>query len=392
MSNPTLAKAAQTRFDLGQMPMSQTATHTLSDAERAARLRLIRAGSVGPATYWALLERFGSAERAIGELPALARKSLKARPVMLPSLDEIDRELAATAKHGARIIACGEPEFPQALAALDAPPPLLTVQGDTKHLARDVVAIVGARNASALGQRFARELAQDLGAAGLVIASGLARGIDTAAHKGSLPSGTIAVMAGGIDVVYPPENQALHREIAERGAIVTEMPFGLLPTAQHFPRRNRIISGLSRGVVVVEATLNSGSLITARLAGEQGRDVFAVPGSPLDPRAKGTNGLLRQGAILTESADDVLTALRPHHMPPIHAKPRPAAALATAQNTDALQGEILRRLGPAPVEIDELVRLLGASPADMAAALLDLEFAGQLTRHPGQRVSLSTGS
>ncbi len=309
---------------------------------------------------------------------------------MLPSLDEIDREISSTTKCGGTIIACGEPDFPPALAALDAPPPLITALGNIKFLQRDIVAVVGARNASALGQRFARELAHDLGAAGMIVASGLARGIDTAAHKGSLQSGTIAVMAGGIDVVYPPENQALHKEIAERGVIVTEMPFGLQPTAQHFPRRNRIISGLSRGVVVVEATLNSGSLITARLAGEQGRDVFAVPGSPLDPRAKGTNGLLRQGAILTESAEDVLASLRPHQLSPLHEKPRTLPASSAPQNTDALQNEILRRLGPAPVEIDELVRLLGASPADMSAALLDLEFAGSLTRHPGQKVSLAS--
>jgi DNA processing protein len=362
----------------------------LSDAERVARLRLIRAGSIGPATYWALIERYGSAERAIGALPTLARKSAKARPIMLPSLDEIDREIAATTKCGGTIIVCGEPDFPPALAALDAPPPLITALGNVKLFQRDIVAIVGARNASALGQRFAREIAHDLGAAGLIVASGLARGIDTAAHKGSLQSGTIAVMAGGIDVVYPPENQALHKEIADRGVIVTEMPFGLQPTAQHFPRRNRIISGLSRGVVVVEATLNSGSLITARLAGEQGRDVFAVPGSPLDPRAKGTNGLLRQGAILTESAEDVLASLRPHQKAPLHEKPRALPPSSAPQNTDALQSEILRRLGPAPVEIDELIRLLGASSADVSAALLDLEFAGQLTRHPGQKVSLAS--
>jgi DNA processing protein len=198
-------------------------------------------------------------------------------------------------------------------------------------------------------------------------------------------------MAGGIDVVYPPENQALYEAIGAQGIVISEMPIGLQPTAQHFPRRNRIISGLARGVVVVEATLNSGSLITARIAGEQGRDVFAVPGSPLDPRAKGTNGLLRQGAILTESAEDVLNALGPRDRAQ-KPTPKPASPVsAILQNTDALQREILKRLGPAPVEIDELVRLLGASPAEVSAALLDLEFAGQLTRHSGQRISVSAG-
>jgi DNA processing protein len=261
--------------------------------------------------------------------------------------------------------------------------------GNASVLNRTIVAIVGARNASALGQRFARDIARDLGAAGVAVASGLARGIDTAAHKGSLKTGTIAVMAGGIDVVYPPENEGLFRDVIVEGAAVSEMPFGQQPTAQHFPRRNRIISGLARGVVVVEATLNSGSLITARLAGEQGRDVFAVPGSPLDPRAKGTNGLLRQGAILTESAEDVLTHLSPQLTRPKPMAPAPQPAPPPLENTDALQAEILRRLGPAPVEIDELVRLLSASPAEVAAALLDLEFAGQLTRHPGQKVGLA---
>ena len=361
----------------------------MSHAERVARLRLIRATAIGPATFWALLDNFGSAEEAVAALPALSRRSRNARPIALPPMADTKRELEANESVGARIIACGEADFPPPLAALDSPPPLITVLGDVSILQREIIAIVGARNASALGMRFARELARDLGSAGVVVVSGLARGIDTAAHKGSLATGTIAVMAGGIDVVYPPENQALYQEIAERGALVSEMPFGLQPTAQHFPRRNRIISGLARGVVVVEATLNSGSLITARLAGEQGRDVFAVPGSPLDPRAKGTNGLIRQGATLTESAEDVLAALKMQH----HNLPTPERGSGRApvrpKNTDALQAEILRRLGPAPVEIDELIRLLGASSAELSAALLDLEFSGQLTRHPGHKVSLS---
>jgi DNA processing protein len=361
----------------------------LSEAERLARLRLTRARGIGTATFWALIERYETAAAAIEALPKLVRKSPKARPIALPSPAEAAAERDATAKLGARLIACGEPDYPQGLAALESPPPLITVLGDAKLLQRDIVAIVGARNASALGQRFAREIARDLGLANVVVASGLARGIDTAAHKGSLDTGTIAVMAGGVDVVYPPDNQALYAGIAKIGAVITEMPFGLQPTAQHFPRRNRLISGLARGVVVVEATLNSGSLITARLAGEQGRDVFAVPGSPLDPRAKGTNGLLRQGAILTENAEDVLATLKPHQYVVPHDEPRRRPAASPVQDTDALQAEILARLGPAPVEIDELVRLLGASPAEVAAALLDLEFGGLLTRHAGQKVSLA---
>jgi DNA processing protein len=364
-------------------------TTTLSEKERQARLRLFRASNIGAVTFWALLERYGNASRALAAVPELTRKAK--RPIKLPTEHEAEREFERTQKAGARLVMHGEPDYPPGLAELDTPPPIIAVRGNTRLFAKDTIAIVGARNASALGQRFARDIARDLGAAGIVIASGLARGIDTAAHKGSLSSGTIAVMAGGIDIVYPPENQALYEEIAAKGVVISEMPVGQQPTAQHFPRRNRIVSGLARGVVVVEATLNSGSLITARLAGEQGRDVFAVPGSPLDPRAKGTNGLLRQGAILTESADDVLNALGPRHAAP---KPRPIRspnASAMLQNTDALQREILKQLGPAPVEIDELVRLLGASPAEVAAALLDLEFAGHLTRHPGQRISILDG-
>lgn len=359
----------------------------ITDAERFARLRLIRADNIGTVTFWALMERYGDARAAITALPSLAKKSAK-RPIVLPSEDAIRREIDATEKLGAHLITAGDDHYPPALAALDGPPPILTVLGNAKVLTRDIIAIVGARNASALGQRFAREIARDLGAANVVVASGLARGIDTAAHKGSIETGTIAVMAGGIDVVYPPDNESLQRDIvANGGAVITEMSFGQQPTAQHFPRRNRIISGVARGVLVVEATLNSGSLITARLAGEQGRDVFAVPGSPLDPRAKGTNSLLRQGAILTESADDVLSALRPLAPPlPRAERKKPVAAI---ENTDALQTKILAQLGPVPVETDELVRLLGAPTAEVAAALLDLEFAGRVNRHSGQKVSLA---
>ena len=370
--------------------MSQPDTPlTFTDEERLARLRLIRSDSIGAVTFWALIDRFGSALKAIAALPELARQPGKGRAISLVALDDVRREADALRAAGGRLIACGEADYPSALAAVGAPPPLLGVRGSPALLQRDMIAIVGARNASALGARFAREMAADLGAAGFVVASGLARGIDTAAHKGSLATGTCAVMAGGVDVVYPPENKSLCDEIAERGVIVSEMPFGFAPTAQHFPRRNRIISGLARGVVVVEAAMNSGSLITARLAGEQGREVFAVPGSPLDPRAKGTNGLLRQGAVLTETAEDVLTTLRPTlERGPIPAQ-RVTQQAPSRHETTGLTREILERLGPAPVEIDELVRQIGASPAAVAAALLDLEFEGRLARHPGQKVALS---
>jgi len=365
---------------------------SLPEAERVARLRLLRTPSIGPATFHAVLGRFGTATQAIAHWSAMGKRLRRTQPPPLAGTEAAKRELKAIETCDAFIIAHDEPAYPALLAATDNPPPFIIAKGRTELLGRPSLAIVGSRNASAMGQRYARNIAADIGAAGLVIVSGLARGIDTAAHKGSLQTGTIAIMAGGIDVIYPPENESLHAEICEAGLVVSEVPCGQQPTAQHFPRRNRIISGLSHGVLVVEATLNSGSLITARLAGEQGRDVFAVPGSPLDPRATGTNSLLRQGAILTETADDVLLALtfeqaklRParSHLPTFAPAPEASPPL------EDLQAEILSRLGATPVETDELVRQTGASAASISAALLDLEFAGLLTRHPGQRVSSS---
>jgi DNA processing protein len=362
-----------------------------SDAEKAARLRILRTTQIGPATFHAVLTRFGNAINALRHWAEIEGRLRKTRAATLPSESAIDQELAAIERFGATLIA-HEPGYPECLAETEPAPPFIVARGNLDLLARPAVAIVGSRNASALGQRFARTIAGDLGNAGLIVVSGLARGIDTAAHLGAISTGTIAVMAGGVDIVYPPENARLHDRIASEGVILSEMPMGLQPTAQHFPRRNRIVSGLSSGVLVVEATMNSGSLITARLAAEQGREVFAVPGSPLDPRATGTNALLRQGAKLTERADDVLSELtfgtRP--VPPLpstadtQASPPP-----TAEATTGLEAEILTRLGRTPVETDELVRLTGASPAAVAAALMDLEFAGLLTRHHGHRVALS---
>jgi len=285
-------------------------TKNLNDNERRAWLRLARTQNVGPVTFAALLRRFGSASAALSEVPRLAQRG-GGKDMRIPSEADARQELESLHKIGGRIIASCEPDFPRGLAAVDPPPPIISVLGHAAILAREMVAIVGARNASALGRKFANKLAIDLSAAKLVVVSGLARGIDTAAHEGSLEGGTCAVVAGGIDVVYPPENQSLYDRIRNEGAIVSEMPLGQPPQARHFPRRNRIISGLARGVVIVEAAEGSGSLITANYALEQNREVFAVPGSPLDPRAKGTNRLIREGAMLTESADDVLNNLRP---------------------------------------------------------------------------------
>ncbi|PHY13576.1 DNA-protecting protein DprA [Caulobacter sp. B11] len=347
----------------------------LSDPERLAWLRLARTETVGPVAFEHLLSRFGSAERALIALPDLARKAGRAAPLRPPPVDEILRELETGARRGARLICGGEPNFPARLAALDPPPPLIWILGAAALLPRPSVAIVGARIASAGGQRFARQLAAELGQNGYVVVSGLARGVDGAAHEGSLSTGTVAVLGGGVADVYPPEHADLHARIAgEGGCLVSESAPDRRAQAKDFPRRNRIISGLSLGVVVVEAELKSGSLITARLAAEQGRDVFAVPGSPLDPRARGPNDLIRQGAILCEGVEDVLRSLST--TPSLRERdraydPDPAGDL----DHDALRESVAALLSPTPVSRDELVRATRAPTSAVMAALVELALA-----------------
>ncbi len=363
----------------------------LSDSERRAWLRLSRTEHVGPVTFHALIARFGSASAALEELPRMAKRG-GGKSFVLPDPREAERELDALTKRGGRMIASCEAEYPAGLAALEAPPPLISVLGHPHLLKKEMVAIVGARNASALARKFADMLSRDLGFAGLVVVSGLARGIDAAAHEAALAVGTVAVVAGGVDIVYPPENDKLYAAIRNQGAIVSEMRLGEAPQARHFPRRNRIISGLSRGVVVVEAAEKSGSLITAQYALEQGREIFAVPGSPLDPRARGANRLIREGATLTESAQDILAVLAPmlgagfrEPEAPI-TPPTPQALEAEA---DRIRGRIEEALGPAPVEIDELIRQTGAPAAAVLTVILELELAGRCARQPGNRVAWS---
>ena len=355
----------------------------LSDGERRAWLRLARTENVGPVTFDQLIRRCGGAEAALDALPDLARRG--GRALRLADERAIDRELAAGAALGARLIASCESAFPQALAALDPPPPLIWTRGRTELLDRPTVAIVGARVASAAGQRFARGLAADLGQAGQVIVSGLARGIDAAAHEGSLPTGTVAVLGGGIDDIYPPEHAALYARIIEAGCVVSENEPGRTAVARDFPRRNRIISGLSRAVVVVEAEFRSGSLITARLAAEQGREVLAVPGSPLDPRAKGTNDLIRQGAAVCESAEDVLRALE--GLRGLREPDHEYLAQPAGEPDDALREAVAALLCPTPVARDELVRATGAPPALVFAALVELSLAGRCELLPGGMVA-----
>ena len=358
----------------------------LSDAERFARLRLARTDRVGPVAFSQLLQRFGSAIRAVETLPDLVRRSAR-DGYALPAVERVEAELAAGARVGARLILLGDADYPDMLAAVDPPPPLLWARGDIALLSRPCIGVVGARIASAGGQRIARGLSQQLGEAGHVVVSGLARGIDAAAHQGALPTGTVAVLGGGVDDIYPAENADLYRQVVEHGCIVSESPVGARAQARDFPRRNRIISGLSRGVIVVEAEIRSGSLITARLANEQGRDVFAVPGSPLDPRSKGPNELLRQGAILCEGVEDVeraFTTLRTLREPP-GASPFDGAP---DDLDDALIERVAALLSPTPTPRDELARALGLPVGVVAAALLELTLTGRASLLPGGLASL----
>ena len=350
-----------------------------------------------------MLRRFGSARAALEALPRLARRGERARTVTATTRAAAEAELTALHRLGGGLLCWGEPGYPNALAQIEDAPPILTVLGQTEWLARPMMAIVGARNASANGRRLARELAAGLGQSGLVIVSGLARGIDAAAHLGALETGTTAVVAGGVDIVYPEENRGLYDALRRQGAVVAELPLGSEPQARHFPRRNRIISGMALGVLVVEAAARSGSLITARYALEQGREVFAVPGSPLDPRCRGANDLLRRGATLTETAEDVLTQLGPlvqGALPPRPLMPTPVpveerwapdaprgGAGAPTADEDALD-MILERLGPTPVAVDELVRQCQLTASSVASLLLELELTGRVERHPGNLVSL----
>lgn len=348
----------------------------LSDIQRLAWLRLARTETVGPVAFDHLLARYGTPERALSALPDLSRKGGRAVPLTLPPREAIERELEAGERLGARLICGCEPDFPPRLAALDPPPPVLWALGRAELLSEPSIAIVGARIASAAGQRFARQLATDLGTAGYVVISGMARGIDGAAHEGSLKTGSVAVLGGGIGDVYPPEHDKLHARLAAEGCVVSESAPDRRAQAKDFPRRNRVISGLSLGVVVVEAELKSGSLITARLAAEQGRDVFAVPGSPLDPRSKGTNDLIRQGAILCEGAEDVLRSLAGEAR--LRERDRPYDAEPPADvDPDALRERVAALLSPTPVPRNDLIRAVGAPTSAVMAALVELSVAGR---------------
>jgi len=381
-----------------------------TEDDRVAWLRLLRSRRVGPGTFYRLLAEHGTAQAALAALPQVAQAAGVADYAPCPP-GVVQAELRAARGFGAELICVDQAAYPAALYDLSDPPPMLWARGQLALLHRPAIALVGARNASSLGTRMSRVLAQGCGAAGFVVVSGLARGIDAAAHSAALPHGTIAVMAGGLDVTYPPEHQKLAQQIAAEGLLVSEQPMGLTPQAGHFPRRNRLISGLAQAVVVVEAAARSGSLLTARMALDQGREVLAVPGHPFDARAAGSNMLLRDGARLVRNADDILETLplhaapaptaRPAHGAPPPLRPAPAGTPHAAQNatplaqtappaaarglreTNALHQQILQRLGPSPLAEDQLIRDLALPVQTVAPALTTLELDGQISRQPG---------
>lgn len=370
----------------------------MDEADKINWLRLIRTEGVGPITFYRLLERFGTTEKALKALPDLAKKGGRAKPLTAQPLEAIEKELRILRKSGGDIVCACEDSYPLPLSATEDAPPVLSYLGDLSLATKECIGIVGARNASHQGRKFADKIAGELGAAGQIVVSGLARGIDTAAHKGALVTGTIAVVAGGLDVIYPEENKGLYSEIREKGLILAESALGQQPVAQSFPKRNRIISGLSSGVVVVEASLRSGSLITARVAAEQGRDVYAVPGFPLDPRAEGPNKLLRDGAILVQETSDILDNLRSftgqarglsENVIPFTPPPAidPADTLDDIQ-IDDIRTHLLSSLSGTPSNVDELIRETQCPPAIFQSALIELELAGKVQRLAGNRVSL----
>lgn len=360
---------------------------TLTGGERTDWLRLSRTRGVGPITFFQLLERYGDAASALADLPQLAKKAGSKSDIHPPSLDEIKREIDATLEIGAAHLAACEPAYSACLAAIDAPPPVITVRGRRELLNQQSVAMVGARDASAAGRRMARDLSRELGQAGYIIVSGMARGVDGEAHAAALETGTVAAIAGGIDQIYPPQHDQLYALLTERGCLVSESPLGYVAQARDFPKRNRVISGLSLATIVVEAAEKSGSLITARFALEQGREVMAVPGSPLDPRCKGANRLIKQGAALIETADDVLHALEGISPPTFD---EPFADRYDPRKADipaALLRAVHEALSPTPMRVEEIARAVEAPHRMVLAALAELELAGEAVTHVGGTAS-----
>ena len=365
-----------------------TKTRQLSDVERRDWLRLSLSENVGPITFQQLLGRFGTAAKAIEALPELSQRGGLRRGLKLYPQDRAEQDLARGNGFGARCVALCEKDYPNLLREIPSAPPLIWMMGDAELVPKPSIAIVGARNASAAGLRFTRTIATQLAELGFIIVSGLARGIDTAAHEATLQTGTMAVVAGGIDYFYPPENEKLQRAIAERGILICENPPGTTPKADHFPRRNRIISGAALGTIIIEAAMRSGSLITARFANEQGREVFAVPGSPLDPRCEGTNRLIKDGAHMLTTVQDVLEHMQGQTKPVQQNLWEPAALTISPASQDLYQ-RVTDLLSPTPVDIDDIIRESGGSAEQVMGVVMDLELSGKLIRQSGGRISLS---
>jgi DNA processing protein len=364
----------------------------LDDVEKLAWLRLFRTENVGPITFYQLIDNFGSAQKAIEALPTLARRGGRLKNIAVYDAGNALNELEAIEKLGGQMIFAAEELYPLSLSAIDDAPPVISVLGNPKLMNKPCIGIVGARNASLNGRKFAEKISHDLGQAGQVVVSGLARGIDASAHTGALSFGTVACVAGGVDVIYPPENAKLYEQIKFEGCIVAESPLGMEPMAKHFPKRNRIISGLSSGIVIVEATLKSGSLITARMAAEQGRDVYAIPGHPFDPRASGPNKLIQDGATLVQNADDILqnihdySATRQSLSEGTQTAWRPADL--SENEVEEVRDIILQNLSSTPVTVDELVRNCHLTVPAAQMVLLELELAGRIQRLPANRIVL----
>lgn len=384
--------------------LSKTNSETVSwhetlSAERRAQLCLIRTENVGPVTFYALLKNFGSAINALQELPRLSLRGGRQKPLVAYTEQQLNDELLKIDDFGAGLLFWDEKAYPSLFRMLSDAPPVICYRGNLELLKKPIVGMVGARNASLIGKQFAEKIAGELGSAGYVTISGLARGIDTAVHKGSIQKGTIAAIAGGINIVYPPENQNLHNDIAQQGLIITESAFDVMPHATLFPRRNRLISGLSQGVIIIEAALKSGSLLTAQYAIDQHREVFVVPGHPMDPRAQGGNKLIQEGAALIQSVDDVLTGLqqlkerRITFVPQHHHELQETFSSAntySAEDLAPLRQMIFENLNHVPVTMDELIRACQTSGRDVLMVVVELELAGRIVRYPGNKLALTT--
>ena len=369
-------------------------------SERRAQMRLIRTENVGPVTFFTLMKNYGSAHRALQELPSLSLRGGRHKPLTLYSEQHLDDELTKIERYGGGVLFWDDPDYPPLFRVLADVPPVITYSGNVHLLKQPILGIVGARNASLIGKQFAEKLARELGEAGYITASGLARGIDTAVHRGSLTRGTIAVVAGGINIVYPPENATLHNEIRQQGLIISESAYDVMPQAALFPRRNRLISGLSQGVIIMEAALKSGSLLTAQCALDQNREVFVVPGHPLDPRARGSNKLIQDGALLIQSLDDILAGLQQlkerrisltaqhqynfNELKESHSDYEPYSTL----DLEPLRHSVIENLSHTPVTMDELIRTCQTQGRDVLMVIVELELAGRIIRYPGNKIAL----